>query len=66
MNNEPLIHSHIADGLPLKHYLANKSVFCDTCNEIVHAYNNECMQTWLETDNGNFCTHCFKLSTVME
>lgn len=63
---EPLIHSHITDCLPDWHPLANKHVFCKKCGVMVHAINNECMQTWLETEFGNYCTSCFKLGTVLE
>jgi hypothetical protein len=49
MKHEPLIHSHRADGLPIKHELASKDVGCARCGVLVHAFNNECMQTWVET-----------------
>ncbi len=65
---EPLIHSHITDVLPKKHPLANEQVYCDFkgCKEMLHAFNNECMQTWVETANGNFCTKHFKLKPILE
>ena len=28
------------------------------CNELLHAANNECMRTWVETGIGNFCWSC--------
>lgn len=56
---EPLIHSHITDVLPDNHPLANKQVHCERCRALVHAFNNECMQTWLETGQGNYCILCF-------
>lgn len=54
---EPQIHSHITDALPEDHPLADQSVYCDeeNCGEMLHAFNNECMQTWVETGVGNFC-----------
>lgn len=66
MNTEPLIHSHITDSLPDEHPNAILSVYCDKCKEMIHAFNNECMQTWLETEQGNFCTKCFPLTPVLE
>ena len=58
---EPKIHSHITDSLEACHPLAFKNVFCsnNNCKEMVHAFNNECMQTWVETGKGNFCILCF-------
>ena len=67
---EPLIHSHITDGLPDEHTLAFSSVYCENCEVMVHAFNNECMQTWIEieTEKGikGYCTKCFVLSPVLE
>ena len=56
---EPQIHSHIEDGLPDSHALAFESVGCETCGAMLHAGNNECMQTWVETGLGPFCAKCF-------
>jgi hypothetical protein len=56
---EPLIHSHITDELPDAHPLAYKTVDCDKCDVMVHASNNECMQTWVESGKGNYCLACF-------
>lgn len=56
---EPVIHSHITDELPKDHPLAAKAVVCDNCDELLHAENNECMQTWVESGQGNFCLLCF-------
>lgn len=68
---EPMIHSHITDCLPDTHPLAGEFVYCDNCRkkgkfEMLHASNNECMQTWFETEFGNFCINCFKLNEVLE
>lgn len=41
MNEEPIIHSHITDGLPDKHPLAYESIHCKKCGEMLHAFNNE-------------------------
>ena len=57
---EPLMHSHIEDGLPDNHPLDNEEVFCKDCNEMLHAANDECMRTWVETGFGNYCIKCFK------
>jgi hypothetical protein len=57
---EPRIHSHITDELPGEHYLAHTAIYCSTCGEMVHASNNECMQTWVEFGEfGNYCIQCF-------
>lgn len=56
---EPRIHSHILDVLPETHPLAHEQVACRLCGCLVHAFNNECMQTWVECDNGPFCLPCF-------
>ena len=64
--HEPIIHSHITDELPKNHKLAYEDVFCDKCKkEMLHSSNNECMQTWFETDFGNFCSKCFKIEEVL-
>ena len=56
---EPIIHSHITYVLSDGHPLADETVNCIRCAEMVHAFNNECMQTWVETGEGNFCFACF-------
>lgn len=56
---EPVIHSHITDCLPEGHPLAYESVSCIVCGVLVHASNNECMQTWVETGCGSGCLKCF-------
>jgi len=67
---EPQIHSHIEDCLPNEHPLAWKAVECDVCGETVHSGSekggNECMQTWIETEFGNYCSLCFEFSDHME
>ena len=59
MNADPNLHSHIEDVLDDAHPLAFKSVGCTGCGVMVHAFNNECMRTWVETGRGNFCIPCF-------
>ena len=56
---EPLIHSHITDCLPEEHPLADESVYCKECNIMCHAFNNECLTTWVESKWGNYCMECF-------
>lgn len=65
---EPRIHSHITDELPDGHPLAHEQVDCKKCGVLVHAFNNECMQTWVETGNGPFCLRCFAVThgTVLD
>lgn len=61
VHREPRIHSHITDCLPECHKLAREDIFCDNkqCNAMVHCFNNECMNPWVETGIGNFCFECF-------
>lgn len=56
---EPLLHGYAIDGLPEDHYLAQVSTYCKLCKQMVHAFNNECMEPWAETGKGNFCMPCF-------
>ncbi len=65
-NVEPIIHSHIEDVLPEEHPLAFDTIYCGKCKVMVHAGNNECMRTWVETEFGNYCSGCFKFGEVME
>lgn len=55
---EPIIHSNITDALPKDHHLAYKIVNCKNCKTMCHCDNNECMQTWVETGDGNYCIDC--------
>lgn len=65
--SEPLIHSHLEDLLPDAHPLAFQSVGCRDCQVLVHAGNNECMRTWVETGRGSYCLACFAFGgTVLE
>lgn len=64
--NEPRIHSHIVDCLPDEHPKAFEAVYCDGCRSMLHAWNNECMQTWIETGRGNFCIPCFSATPDVE
>ena len=56
---EPIIHSHITDVLPGDHPWAHENVCCNKCGRLVHAFNNECMTTWVETGEGPKCFACF-------
>lgn len=59
MNPEPIFHSHMSDVLPDDHPLATETVFCLKCKkEMLHASNNECMQTWVEIYGKPFCLAC--------
>ena len=62
---EPLIHSHITDCLPDNHPMANESQYCLICGDMVHAFNNECMRTWVEWNNQVFCFDCFYDKAVL-
>ena len=63
MAKEPLIHSHIEDGLSDDHPWADQTVYCNDCQIMVHAGNNECMTTWVETGKGAYCIDCFAEAT---
>jgi len=63
---EPLIHSHLTDCLPDGHPLARVTVRCKKCGHSVHSEINECMQTWLETEWGNYCTVCYPIGECLE
>lgn len=64
---EPLIHSHITDSLPDTHPLAWDAIMCaNGCRTMVHASNNECMSTWVETGRGNYCLPCWYKLAVNE
>jgi len=41
------------------HPLAYEQVNCKRCGELLHAANNECMQTWVETGKGDYRLICF-------
>jgi hypothetical protein len=58
-DRDPVLRSHVSDMLPDEHPLAWKHVACQRCNVLVHAGNNECMQTWVETGKGPYCLPCF-------
>ncbi len=56
---EPLIHSHHTDRLPDEDVRARQMLLCQRCKKMVHADNNECMQTWVEWGEGILCGRCF-------
>lgn len=61
----PVLHTHIEDALPEDHPLAFDMVYCEgrDCTAMLHSFNNECMQTWVETGKGNYCIWCFMKMT---
>jgi hypothetical protein len=56
---EPRIWSNITDALPEDHPLAFKTLYCVTCDAMLHCGHNECMRTWVETGKGQHCLECF-------
>lgn len=56
---EPVLHSYVTDGLPEDHPLAWESVYCLSCQAMVHSIPNECMRPWFETGRGPRCFECF-------
>jgi hypothetical protein len=62
---EPQIHSHNIDVLAYDHPWAWEQVYCESCSELVHAVNNECMQTWIEygaKERRAICATCFGIT----
>lgn len=59
VSQEPLCHSHLTDVLPDDHLLAKEQVHSERCAVLVHAANNECMQTWFEFEGHVACSRCF-------
>jgi hypothetical protein len=64
-SDEPRVHSHLTDSLPNAHPLAFTQVYCAACRCLVHAANNECMQTWVEFSNGAVCSQCVLIPDVL-
>lgn len=60
---DPVLWSHASDCLPDDHPLAWRGASCTGCGCLVHAANNECMQTWVETGKGAYCLACFASAT---
>lgn len=56
---DPVLHSHVSDVLPDGHKYSHKAIGCARCEVPLHASNNECMVTWVETGKGAFCIKCF-------
>lgn len=58
--DDPILHTHGSDVLPADHPWADSSVYCAKCNVMLHAENNECMQSWVEYERVALCTECGK------
>jgi hypothetical protein len=56
---DPVFHGRLSDGLPETHPLANETVSCVRCNRMVHAWNNEMMEPWVEFQWKALCWPCF-------
>jgi hypothetical protein len=56
--SEPVVHNFNADCLPEEHPWAHKTVLCGHCGQMVHAFNNECMQPWVEWNGKVLCADC--------
>ena len=56
---EPQIHSHITDALFNNYTLAWKVVICDNSRGTPLHSTNECITTWVEAGQGNYCFPCF-------
>ena len=55
---EPVLHTHVTDGLPDDDPRAQESIVCIECKCLVHAFPNECMTAWADTDDGPLCLIC--------
>lgn len=58
---EPKIH-FLNDDLLDDHEYAFETLYCKNCKEMIHAGNNELMQTWVQSHKGNYCLTCFSSS----
>lgn len=56
---EPELHTNITDELPEDHPQAYENIYCTSCSTLVHAGNNENMDSWLETNSGAYCIPCW-------
>src|SRR6185295_17182832 len=56
--HDPVIHWAI-DSLPDIHENAFETLYCKKCNSMIHAFNNEVVQPWVESGEGNYCVKCF-------
>lgn len=56
---EPVLHSHITDGLPDTHLLACRDVWCCKCDRLVHDDRNLCRFAWFEWLGFAICFDCF-------
>jgi len=65
LTESPRIHGAV-DYLPKEHPLANESIYCDECKVMIHAFNNETMRNWIETQLGNYCLDCFNIYWLLE
>lgn len=63
---EPILHTYIEDKLPEDHPLGHDTIYCTNCKLMLHAFHNECMQTWLETEVGNYCVNCLPITCIMD
>jgi hypothetical protein len=55
---EPILHTDSVDVLPESHPWCELDVYCAKCNEMLHAGNNECMQSWVEYRGVALCARC--------
>jgi hypothetical protein len=55
---EPVLHTHVTDGLPDDDPRAWESIYCIVHGGLVHSIPNECMTAWADTDDGPMCLAC--------
>jgi len=60
MCDDPCIHTFETDRLPDDHPWSRVTVSCGGCGVMVHAFNNECMQVWVEWADCVLCWPCFQ------
>lgn len=57
---EPVLHSHVTDGLPDDDPRSMEVVACLQCGQMVHCMPNECMTAWADTEDGPMCLDCLR------
>lgn len=65
MTKLPVTHTGLEDCLPEDHPLAHEDIYCKRCGAMLHAFNNELMQDWTESEEGNFCLPCVVFNVVL-
>lgn len=65
-DGEPQFHTFHTDCLPEEHRWAHVTVNCGRCGRMVHAFNNETMQDWVEWGDLAMCWVDFSTAFILE